>query len=56
MKKLITDNLIFLPRWFRVLWGRIFVYMLGKFGDDEEWYGDMNLVLELREWVKRNKA
>jgi hypothetical protein len=55
MKKLITNNLIFLPRWFRILWGRIFVYMIGKFGDDKEWYQDMKLCVELTEWIKQCK-
>ena len=52
MKQFIKDNLIFLPRWFRILWGRIFIYMLGKFGDNKEWYGDINLILELDKWIK----
>ena len=55
MKKLITNNLIFLPRFLRVFWGRTFIYMLGKFGSDE-WYLDMNLMLELNKWIETNKV
>jgi uncharacterized protein YfaT (DUF1175 family) len=50
MKQLIKKSLIKLPRSFRILWGRIFIYMLGRIGTDE-FYNDVVLYNELRKWI-----
>ncbi len=50
MKKL----LIKLPRKFRVWWGEMFIYMLGKCGTNE-FNDDFLLYLELQKWLDLNK-
>jgi uncharacterized protein YfaT (DUF1175 family) len=50
MKQSIKKSLIKLPRSFRILWGRIFIYMLGRIGTDE-FYNDVVLYNELRKWI-----
>jgi len=51
MKKLIKENLIMLPRPFRLWWGKVFIYMLGRIGTDE-FYNDIVLYTELDKWIK----
>lgn len=43
--------LIKLPRRFRILWGKAFIYMLGRVGTDE-FYNDINLFNELSHWIE----
>lgn len=50
MKNIIKNNLIHLPRSFRIWWGKCFLYMLGKIGTDE-FTDDMLLFNELKLWV-----
>ena len=50
MKKI----LIKLPRKFRVWWGEMFIYMLGKHGSNE-FNDDFLLYLELQKWLDLNK-
>jgi len=54
MKKYIKQNLIFLPRKFRVKFGKVFMSMLGKIGTSE-WNEDMVLYNELARWTERNE-
>ena len=49
MKKFLKNNLGILPRSFRVIWGKLFLYMLGA--EANEFQDDVLLVLELRKWV-----
>jgi hypothetical protein len=42
--------LIFLPRRFRIWWGRCFLFMLGK-GGTHEFEDDLILYNELKKWV-----
>jgi len=46
----IKSKLVSLPRKFRVWWGMVFLYMLGKFGTHEV-PNDINLYNELSLWV-----
>ena len=50
MKQLIKENLIKLPRSFRIFFGTIFIYMLGHIGTDE-FENDITLWNELRLWI-----
>jgi len=50
MKQLIKENLIKLPRSFRIFFGTIFIYMLGRIGTDE-FENDITLWNELRLWI-----
>jgi hypothetical protein len=50
MKKIIKENLIKLPRWFRILYGKVFIYMLGRIGTNE-FENDIILFNELRLWI-----
>lgn len=51
MKNYIKSNLIKLPRSFRIWWGKMFLYMLGKLGT-HEFTDDIILYNELRKWVE----
>jgi hypothetical protein len=51
MKNLIKGNLVKLPRQFRIYFGRVFMYMLGRIGT-HEFVDDMILYNELSKWVK----
>jgi len=51
MKKLIKNNLVFLPRKIRLFCGKVFMYMLGKLGT-HEFKDDICLYNELRLWVE----
>lgn len=51
MKKIIKNNLVRLPRKFRIYFGKIFLYMLGRIGT-HELYNDIVLYNELSLWVK----
>jgi hypothetical protein len=46
--------LINLPRWFRVWFGGIFIYMLG--GSSEERAKDLVLFVELKKWLYDNRT
>ena len=46
--------LIKLPRKFRIWWGTIFIYMLGRHGTNE-FNEDFLLYLELQKWIEQNK-
>ena len=47
----IKNNLVRLPRSFRVFYGKVFMYMLGRIGTDE-FVNDMVLYNELKLWVE----
>lgn len=53
MKNLIKNNLVNLPRQFRIYFGRVFIYMLGKVGT-HEFTDDIILYNELRKWIDSN--
>jgi len=55
MKELIKNNLVRLPRNFRVYFGKLFIYMLGRVGTNE-FTDDIILYNELRKWIEANKA
>jgi len=50
MKQLIKKNLVKLPRWFRIFFGNIFIYMLGRIGT-HEFENDIVLFNELKLWI-----
>ncbi len=50
MKQLIKKILIKLPRRFRLFFGNIFIYMLGRIGT-HEFENDIVLFNELRLWI-----
>ena len=50
MKNYIKNKLIDLPRSFRIWWGKMFLYMLGKIGT-HEFHDDIILYNELKRWV-----
>jgi hypothetical protein len=51
MKKIIKNNLVRLPRKFRIYFGKMFLYMLGRIGT-HEFNNDIVLYNELSLWVK----
>jgi hypothetical protein len=51
MKKYIKSKIIYLPRPFRIWWGKCFLYMLGKVGT-REFKDDVILYNELHRWVE----
>lgn len=53
MKEYIKKMMIYLPRSFRMWWGKCFIYMLGKHGTTE-FYNDINLYNELRIWLDKD--
>ncbi len=53
MKKRIKNNLVRLPRKFRILWGKIFMYMLGTIGTCE-FKDDFILYNELKRWIDQS--
>jgi hypothetical protein len=52
MKNVINRNLVLLPRSFRVWWGKVFLYMLGRMGNGE-FETDIVLYVELDNWIKK---
>ena len=54
MKRWLKGKLIDLPRSFRIWWGKVFIWMLGKHGTDE-FNDDMELFNVLRKWLDDNK-
>jgi len=53
MKKIIKNNLVRLPRKFRILFGKIFIHMLGTIGT-HEFDDDIILYNELSKWIGSN--
>lgn len=51
MKKLIKNNLVRLPRKFRIYFGKVFIYMLGRVGT-HEFNNDIVLYNELSLWIR----
>jgi hypothetical protein len=49
----IKRKLVYLPRPFRIWWGRCFLFMLGKNGT-QEFKDDIDLFYELKNWVNKN--
>ena len=50
----IKRKLVYLPRPFRIWWGRCFLFMLGKNGT-QEFQNDITLFYELKRWINNNK-